>query len=111
MSIEELIESFRADLRQREIGELVQRHITYGACFILSGDLYFDLKTQVARRFKIHPSEVLIVGSAKLGFSIVPDKRYRPFGETSDIDVAICSPELFDMFWKDVFDYWSRGET
>ena len=51
------------------------------------------------------------MGSAKTGFSIAPDKRYRPFGETSDIDVVICSSTLFDAIWKDVFDYWARGEN
>jgi hypothetical protein len=44
----------------------------------------------------------VVVGSAKLGFSIVPDKRYRAFGETSDIDVVLCSSALFDLFWEDV---------
>ena len=32
------------------------------------------------------------------------------FGEYSDIDVALCSDELFDAIWKDVFDYWARPE-
>jgi hypothetical protein len=111
MSVEDDISHFRAELGHRSVNELVQRYITFGDCVTLSAAVYFDLKTQVARHFSIHISEVLIVGSAKLGFSIAPDKRYRPFGETSDIDVVICSSTLFDLFWKDVFDYWARGEV
>jgi hypothetical protein len=111
MSVEDDIKAFRADLLRRDVGAVVQRYITSGDCVTLSGSSYFDLRVQVARQFDLHVSEVLIVGSAKLGFSIAPDKRYRPFGETSDIDVAICSGALFDAFWKDVFDYWSRGEN
>lgn len=111
MDVEDKIEAFRSDLSRRDVGELVQRHITSGDCATLSAGSYFELKAAVAQRFDIHPSEVLIVGSAKLGFSIAPDKRYRPFGEQSDIDVVICSGALFDAFWKDVFDYWVRREN
>jgi hypothetical protein len=110
MSIEERIKRFREDLPQRDVTELVQRHITYGECFALSQDAYFDLKNCVGQKFGIHASEILVVSSAKLGFSIVPDKRYRPFGENSDIDVVLCSNALFDTFWQDIFDCWTRGE-
>jgi hypothetical protein len=110
MSIENRIRLFRSDLPAYTEATLVQRHITFGHCFNLSDDAYFSLKDRIAQRFGIHPNEVVVVGSAKLGFSIAPDKRYRPFGEKSDIDVALCSGQLFDAFWKDVFDYWARGE-
>jgi hypothetical protein len=110
MSVADDVNAFRAELRQRDVGELVRRYITSGDCVTLSENLYFDLRAQVAQQFGLHVAEVLVVGSAKLGFSIVPDKRYRPFCETSDVDVVMCSSELFDAFWKDVFDYWSRGE-
>jgi hypothetical protein len=110
MTVEERISLFRQDLLQRDVPELVQRHITYGECFALSVETYFALKNRVAQQFGIHHAQVLVVGSAKLGFSIAPDKRYRPFGDNSDIDVALCSSDLFDAFWRDVFDYWSRGE-
>jgi hypothetical protein len=111
MNVEDGIRLFRSELLHRGVDELVQRHITSGDCVALSAGLYFDLKAEVAQHFRLHVSEVLIVGSAKLGFSIAPEKRYRPFGETSDIDVVICSSSLFDVFWKDVFDYWARGES
>ena len=111
MGIEESIREFRAELRQRSASEVVQRHITSGECATLSAASYFELRNRLATRYEVHISEVLIVGSAKTGFSIAPDKRYRPFGETSDIDVVICSSNLFDAFWKDVFEYWARGES
>lgn len=110
MSIEEKINSFRRDLPDWDVPSLVQRYITYGDCFMLSASSYIDLKARIARNFGIHTSEVLVVGSAKLGFSIAPDKRYQPFGDSSDIDVALCSGQLFDAIWKDVFDYWTRSE-
>lgn len=108
MNITELIRAFRQDLPRRAVVELVQRHITFGDCYALSPNAYFELKNQVSRKFGINPAEVVVVGSAKLGFSIAPEKRYRRFGDSSDIDVALCSTNLFDHIWLDVFDYWRR---
>lgn len=53
----------------------------------------------------------MVVGSAKLGFSIAPDKRYRHFGEHSDIDIVLTSGLLFDSLWQDVFDSEQMGTT
>lgn len=109
MDIEELIQAFRRDLPNRTVVELVQRHITFGECYALNQDAYFELKNRVSQQFGINPAEVVVVGSAKLGFSIAPEKRYRFFGDSSDIDVALCSTDLFDLIWANVFDYWRRG--
>jgi hypothetical protein len=110
MNVEEKIRGFRADLAHGDPSDLVRKHITSGECFALSPGSYYELKARIAKEFGIHPSEVVVVGSAKLGFSLAPDKRYRPFGETSDIDIALCSSNLFDACWRDVFDYWARPE-
>jgi hypothetical protein len=88
---------------------MVQKHVTYGDCYALSQSSYFRLNAKVAQEFGIHHSEVLLVGSGKLGFSIVDSKRYRPFGDTSDLDIAIISTPLFDEMWIDVFEYWRFG--
>lgn len=106
---EERLAAFRADLRARSVQELVQRHVTYGDCYALTEDEYFALKQDVGKQFSVHPNQIVVVGSAKLGFSIAPKKRYRPFGETSDIDVAFCSSELFDQIWRDLYDYWRQS--
>ena len=42
---------------------------------------------------------IRIVGSARLGFSLKPHNNLRQFTETSDIDVAIVNPDLFDQLW------------
>lgn len=108
--IPERIQRFRSDLCCLTIDEVVQKHITYGASYALNQDQYFELKAVVARKFGLHHSEVLLVGSGKLGFSIVDGKRYRHFGDLSDLDLAIISPVLFDATWLDAFDFW-RGKN
>lgn len=110
MSIEERINLFRQDLPRFDVPDLVRRHIISGESYILSNEAHFSLRNMVCEHFSISYQEVIVVGSAKLGFSIAPYKRYRHFQDNSDIDVVICSSILFDAFWQDVFDYWSRGE-
>jgi len=53
-----------------------------------------------------------VVGSAKLGFSITEKKkkgitypRFRPFTAESDIDIAIVSPKICDLIWRELSLY------
>ena len=104
--VEERLGKFKEDLIELPLIQVVRKHIISGDCFILSHDQYFDLRSEVADHFGLHPNEVLVVGSAKLGFSIVPKKRFRPFSRNkSDIDVALVSSKLFDQVSEDIFSY------
>jgi hypothetical protein len=89
--------------------QIVQKHITLGPCCVLDHATYFALKGEVAHHFAVHPQHVVMVGSGKLGFSIAPDKRYRPFSDSSDLDLAIVSPDLFDRVWKTVLTFNDGG--
>lgn len=88
--------------------QVVQKHVLSGPCYVLNEDAHYELKYAIAAEFGINPNDIFIVGSAKLGFSIASNKRYRPFGDQSDIDVAIVSNTLFDSVWQKVFEYWDR---
>lgn len=103
--IQERLARYKEDLPRLDCLSLVRKHITSGEAFILPHDNYFSLRDRIAREFGVHTNDVFVVGSAKLGFSIAPNKRYRPFGDTSDIDVAVVSQSLFDQIWKEVFEY------
>lgn len=63
-----------------------------------------DFKMIVSDAFDIGFNNVVMVGSAKLGMSLSPEKFLKTFtdeGENqSDIDVAIISSQLFDYFWR-----------
>ena len=107
--IETRMLEFRRDLEVLTDDIMVQKHITYGESFILDTESYFELKSDVGQRFNVHPSQIVVVGSGKLGFSIHPQKRYRPFGEESDLDLAIVSDRLFQEFWSTVFQYSTDG--
>jgi len=90
MDVEDRIKIFRADLTHGNATDLVRKHITSGECFALSASSYFDLKTRIAVTFGIHPAEIVVVGSAKLGFHWLPtnatDRLVRP--QTSTLPFA-----------------------
>lgn len=118
-TIEQRIESYKSDLLSLTPERVLRKHIVFGECYWLDHDLYYELKQDVATHFGIHPSEVVLVGSGKLGFSIAEKTitdpkngniveikpRYREFGDDSDLDVAILSPRLFDTIWYKVYQY------
>jgi hypothetical protein len=52
---------------------------------------------------RLHIFQLVVCGSAHLGFSPVPEKLGKPFdAKASDIDMAIASPELFDAWWTEL---------
>ena len=104
--VEVRIGRFKSDLLSSTATQIVERHVIFGDAFALEKDRYFALKEEIAKHFSVNLPEVVMVGSGKLGFSIVPKKRYQPFSINSDIDIAIVSANLFDLLWERVFDYW-----
>lgn len=100
---------FRSDLTALGNADMVGKHILSGSCHALDDDLHWRLRKAVADRLSVYPNQVVVVGSARLGFSIVEHKLLRPFGDTSDIDVAVVSSELFDDYWQRVYQYERDG--
>ena len=75
----------------------------------LKEEQHVHLKEQVVAKFGIQIENVVVVGSAKLGFSIKPGRRYGLFSNSSDIDLALVSGVLFERVWKEIFDFESSG--
>ncbi len=100
---------FKTKLRDASVSdlEIVQGCITHGPAFVFGEDeeKYFKLKRTIAQKFGLNPQDVIMVGSAKLGFSLNPLKLWQPFCDDSDIDMVIISPEIFDRFWKELYDF------
>lgn len=64
--------------------------------------------------------ELVVVGSSKLGFALhkkyrdreIVGHEFRPFDENSDIDLSLCSPQLFSILWHEVSEHLSsKAET
>lgn len=102
-------QEFKRDLWDLSPLEITRKHIVFGECAVISAEKYYELRNCISEQFGIHTNQVIVVGSGKLGFSIAPGKMYRDFGDTSDIDVAIVSENLFLSVWKDVHRYFDQG--
>jgi len=85
--------------------QIVQRYLIYGDPFVYAKKLetYYLLKEEIAKEFHTHPHNVIMVGSAKLGFSIAPNQLWKPFSDESDIDIVIVSEVTFREYWEQLF--------
>jgi len=69
------------------------------------GDFKYLVASELFTAFalRVHLYQLIVTGSAHLGFSPVPGKLGKSFDPMkSDIDLAIVSPELFDVWWTEL---------
>ncbi|WP_156141270.1 MULTISPECIES: hypothetical protein [Aeromonas] len=102
-------------LVELEPDDFVNEHIVNAASLHVTEEQieFIRIRISEAVGIDIASSEIVIVGSAKLGFGLFNKKKrdqahlpaFRPFGPESDIDVAVCSPQLFDTVWNELSDY------
>lgn len=100
---------FKDDLSALQPSQMLSKWLLTGDSFALDTDLEFKLRDQISQHFEVEYSEVVLIGSGKLGFSIAPMKRYREFGDHSDLDVAVVSEVLFSKVWKETYNYAKSG--
>ena len=101
--VDSLIAAFQNDLGVLSDGDVVHKHILTGSPVVVPETAYFEIRRKTAEAFNICPSEVLIVGSCKTGFSLKDAYPYRHARIDSDIDVAIVSEGMFQEYWEAVF--------
>jgi len=59
----------------------------------------------------VEANRIVIVGSAKTGFSLDPGSFPRPFGVGSDVDVVVVDEALFDAYWGICLRYYYPRRT
>lgn len=68
--------------------------------------LYETTREFLASRIGIHPKQVTIIGSARLGYSLAPGLNFgKAFNEQSDLDFSAISDDLFERCVND-FRQW-----
>lgn len=113
----EMIDDFKQDLSKLSSLQILRKHILGAESQILTAEQHFQLKEQVCEHFKVEYNEIIMVGSGKLGFSIKPARRFQPFNDSSDIDIAVVSPKLFEMVWQEAYlfkkggSYWPEASA
>lgn len=103
------IDGFKDNLRHLSVDQVFDRCILTGSCAQLADVVTHGVRNSISERFEVEYNNVIVVGSANLGFSIKPKKRYVPFGEDSDVDVAIVCDRLFDKVWREIYLYEKSG--
>lgn len=108
-------EILREDLLSLEPKVFYMKHIVKSHNWYFSDYLHFSqdeildkmdyFKEIVSTMLNVNFHNVQIVGSAKVGYSLSPDKLFSPFHDdcpdkpSSDIDIAIISERLYKRFW------------
>lgn len=92
----------RSAILGTEPSAFVSHHIFDRIPHAFGGDLaqWVDYKLRLAKLLQVDPHEIVLTGSAAVGFSLNPDKGFASFHEGSDFDVAIVSGYHFDTAWR-----------
>jgi hypothetical protein len=82
--------------------------------YVFSGDPYAfsaqpnalpNLRAHVSRALSVDEKNIVVVGSAQVGFSLSPDNFPRRFTDGSDIDVVVVDERLFDTVWHTLLQW------
>ena len=101
---EELLRQISATNNYDDCLRIVRKYIIHGIPFVFKDneEEYYEFRDSIAKHFKIGFHEVLILGSAKLGYSY-----HKPtvFSSESDIDVALVNEDLFESYYINICNY------
>ena len=61
---------------------------------------WIEWKTELARGVDVDPYDIVLTGSAAVGFSLNPKKGYKAFDDASDIDCGVVSQHYFETAWR-----------
>ena len=107
-------DEFQELLDTHTLDWIIDHHVFYGLPFYSSHapDLHNQMVHAISKGLNVPPKDICVVGSARIGFSLSPEKFGQPFSEFSDIDVCVVSDTLFDPSWLDMLGrYRARGIT
>lgn len=111
----EKIKEFQCTIgdESNSLDKIIDKYLLFGTPYIFKDDenKFYELKNEIAGFFKVSQTKIFVVGSAKLGFSIAPKKRYTHFNEDSDIDIAIIDGATFLRYWKILYEYNTTGRA
>lgn len=101
-----MLQNFKTDLLSFSASDIFRKYFyDSSTSMILDSNQVLNLKNSIVEKFKVAYPDIIIVGSARLGFSIKESRRFMDFGEESDIDVAIVSDDLFAKIWEETIQY------
>jgi hypothetical protein len=99
-----------ATLRERRQREVVETHLISGLPYVFRNNeaAYKDFTATLAAQLRTPATDIGIIGSARIGFSLDPDKFGVSFSAASDVDSVIVNAEMFDKAWFELYGLGSR---
>ncbi|MDA2925672.1 hypothetical protein MYX78_00295 [Acidobacteria bacterium AH-259-G07] len=96
------VEEFKEVLLARPLDSVVNDYIFTGTPFVFRGrpETMNELREHLLKSLSVSEQDVVVVGSAKIGFSLNPHNFSRQFTDQSDIDIVVVNETLFDKIWK-----------
>ena len=94
--------------------KLIDHYLTQGTPAVFPRyDLYCDFLREISNRLEVHPRNLVLRGSSKLGFSITPKagKLWMEVGETSDLDLAIVDAAYYERIDSEVIRWEERNRA
>lgn len=98
------------DLKNLNPNKFLEYRLLETIPHVFSGNFpnYLYWKSKLSSSIKVDSKAILIIGSSCLGISINPNKNFKLFDETSDIDIAIISQYFFDVSWRHIRNIGSK---
>jgi hypothetical protein len=95
---------FKCILLQEPAGVVVDRWFFGGIPYVFreTKSAYAELRALLGSKLRVSERNVVMVGSARLGFSPAPGKFGKKFRVGDDLDIIVVSSELFDAGWRDL---------
>ncbi len=92
---------FKEALLDQPLGQVVQDTIFKGLPYVFRErpESLDVLKHHLCQEIGLSWENIIVVGSAKVGFSLNPANFPRQFSEDSDIDILAVDESLFDEVW------------
>lgn len=89
-------------LIEKEPRDFVSHYLFEPIPFLFGGDLsvWISWKTSLARGLQVDPHDIVLTGSAAVGYSLNPTKGYKRFDESSDVDCGVVSQYHFEVAWR-----------
>lgn len=85
-------------IRRLELLSILRLWFSEGIPFAFKSNpmLYEAVREWMSVRLQVHPKNVTLIGSARIGFSMCPRPNYgRQFGANSDLDFSVVDERLF----------------
>ena len=88
-------------IKEKNSNEFISYYLFESIPFIFSDvNQYIGWKDILSEELELDNADIKIIGSAALGYSLNPEKKFKIFDESSDIDIALISPYYFDIAWR-----------